>query len=62
MLLVGLKVPFILLKGGLVYVYQKEGLVYEYQTEDLIHLHLLLDLEFTFRSADAKLFFYVNLG
>ena len=62
MLLVGLKVPFISLKGGLVYVYQKKGLVYEYQMEDLIHLHLLLDLEFTFRSADAKLFFYVKLG
>ena len=44
MLLVGLKVPFILLKGCLVYVYQKEGLVYEYQRKDLIHVHLLLDL------------------
>ena len=30
MLLVGLKVSFVLLKGGLVYVYQKEGLVYVY--------------------------------
>ena len=31
MLLVGLRASFVLLKGGLVYVYQKGGLVYVYQ-------------------------------
>ena len=38
-LLVGLIVPFVLLKEGLVYVHQKEGLVYVYQREGLVYVY-----------------------
>ena len=56
-LLVGLIVPFVLLKEGLVYVHQKEGLVYVYQREGLVYYIK----EFTFRITDADWFFYINL-